>query len=66
MRKTATHEQVGKEVRVAIQRIGGSMPEDLPPVEHIKQVEKRLKSAPPKLELEEKDAKGLAGSEEAK
>jgi DNA-damage-inducible protein D len=65
-RAIQTHEQVGKEVRVAIQRIGGSMPEDLPPVEHIKQVEKRLKSAPPKLKLEEKDAKGLAGSEEAK
>lgn len=42
------------------------MPEDIPPVEHIKQVEKRLKSSPPKLELEDKDAKGLAGSEEAK
>jgi len=35
-----THEQVGKEVRAAIQRIGGTMPENLPPIEHIKEVEK--------------------------
>lgn len=59
-----THEQVGKEVRVAIQRIGGVMPENLPPEEHIKQVEKRLKSSPAKLRLESKEAKGLASSEE--
>lgn len=65
-RAIQTHEQVGKEVRVAIQRIGGTMPEDLPPVEHIRQVEKRLKSAPPKLKLEDKEAKGLTGSEENK
>lgn len=58
-----THEQVGKEVREAIKRIGGTMPENLPPAEHIKQVEKRLKGAPPKLELEDKDAKGLTGQE---
>lgn len=56
-----THEQVGKEVRAAIQRIGGTMPENLPPAEHIKQVEKRLKSGPAKLKLEDKDAKGLVG-----
>ncbi|MCI0694519.1 hypothetical protein L0337_21230 [candidate division KSB1 bacterium] len=48
----------------AIQRIGGTMPEDIPPVEHIKQVEKRLKSMPAKLKLEDKDAKGLAGGQE--
>ncbi|NCO83759.1 MAG: DNA damage-inducible protein D [Nitrospirae bacterium] len=56
-----THENVGKEVRDAIKRIGGTLPEQLPPAEHIKQVEKRVKSAAPKLELEEKDAKGLIG-----
>lgn len=60
-----THEQVGKEVRVAIQRIGGTMPENLPPAEHIKQVERRLKSSPAKLKLEDKEAKGLAGGEES-
>jgi DNA-damage-inducible protein D len=49
-----THEQVGKEVRAAIQRIGGTMPEDIPLIEHINQVEKRLKSAPAKLKLEDK------------
>ena len=50
-----------KEVREAIKRIGGTMPEDLPPGEHIKRVEKRLKKAKPKLELEGPDARGLAG-----
>jgi DNA-damage-inducible protein D len=59
-----THLQVGKEVRDAIKRIGGTMPENLPPAEHIKEVQKRLKSATPKLELEEKDAKGLTGGKE--
>jgi len=59
-----THENVGKEVRDAIKRIGGTPPEQLPPAEHIKQVEKRVKSAAPKLELEEKDAKGLIGKSE--
>jgi len=56
-----THERVGKEVRSAIQRIGGTMPENIRPAEHIKEVEKRLKEATPKLELDEKDAKGLGG-----
>ena len=56
-----THENVGKEVRDAIKRIGGTLPEQLPPAEHIKQVEKRIKGAAPKLELGEKDAKGLIG-----
>lgn len=60
----ATHEQVGKEVREAIKRIGGIMPENIPPAEHIKQVEKRLKSARPKLELEARDAAGLIGDTE--
>ncbi|MBI4937107.1 MAG: DNA damage-inducible protein D [Nitrosomonadales bacterium] len=56
-----THEQVGKEVRAAIERIGGTLPEHIPPAEHIKEVEKRLKGAVPKLELAEKDAGGLLG-----
>ena len=34
-----THENVGKEVREAIKRIGGTLPEHLPPAEHIKHVE---------------------------
>ena len=53
------HNQVGKEVRAAIQRIGGTPPEDLAPAEHIQAVKKRLKGAKPKLELEKKDSKGL-------
>jgi DNA-damage-inducible protein D len=56
-----THEQVGREVRAAIQRIGGTMPENINPAEHIKVVQDRLKDVTPKLELEDKDAKGLTG-----
>ncbi|MFH1233632.1 MAG: DNA damage-inducible protein D [Patescibacteria group bacterium] len=59
-----THEDVGKEVRDAIKRIGGTLPEHLSPAEHIKLVEKRVKSVSPKLKLEEKDAKGLIGHSE--
>lgn len=61
-----THENVGKEVRDAIARIGGTRPEHLQPAEHIKVVEKRIKNTAPKLELEEKDAKGLIGNPEDK
>ena len=59
-----THENVGKEVREAIARIGGTPPEHLSPAKHIKLVEKRVKNSSPKLELEEKDAKGLIGHSE--
>jgi|GEM_PF-2092102 len=55
------HGQVGKEVREAIQRIGGELPENIPPAEHIKQVEKRVKGAAPKIELDKHDAGGLLG-----
>ena len=58
-----THMQVGREVRAAIQRIGGTPPEKLPPAEHIKEVKKHLKGVKPVLELEDKDAKGLVGPE---
>ena len=61
-----THGQVGKEVREAIRRIGGTMPERLPPAEDIKQIEKRLKESPPHLELDGPDAKGLTGPEQKK
>ena len=64
-RAIQTHEEVGKEVRQAIQRIGGTMPENIPPAEPIMQVEKRLKQATPRLELDGSDAKGLAGGDEA-
>jgi DNA-damage-inducible protein D len=40
------------------------MPENIPPAEHISEVEKRIKNTPPLLELEEKDAEGLVGKEE--
>jgi len=60
------HEQVGKEVRQAIERIGGTPPEKIPPAEHIKEVEKRLKNATPKLELDEREAGGLLGDSSKK
>ena len=56
-----THEQVGKEVRDAIKRIGGTLPENITPVEHISNVEKRLKAATPKLKLDDREAGGLLG-----
>jgi len=56
-----THEQVGTEVRDAIKRIGGTLPENIAPAEHIREVKKRLKTTTPKLELEERDAGGLLG-----
>lgn len=58
-----THKEVGREVREAIKRIGGTLPENLPPAEHIKQVEKRIKQVTPKLELDGPDAQGLTGKE---
>lgn len=60
-RAIRTHESVGKEVRDAIKRIGGTLPEEIPPAEHIKTVEKRVKAVTPKLALDEKDASGLLG-----
>lgn len=56
-----THEQVGKEVRDAIKRIGGTLPENIPPAEHIKEVGKRIKHTTSKLTLDEREAKGLLG-----
>ncbi len=66
MQAIQTHEQVGREVRDAIKRIGGTLPEQLPPAEHIKEVEKRIKTATPKLELHERDATGLLGEKNDK
>ena len=61
VRAIQTHQEVGAEVRRAIERIGGTMPEDIPPAEHIKDVKERIKSAQPKVELEGNEAKGLMG-----
>jgi DNA-damage-inducible protein D len=58
----STHEQVGREVRQAIQRIGGTPPENIPPAEHIKQVQKRIKGSVPRLRLDDRDAGGLLGA----
>ena len=55
-----THEEVGKEVRAAIAKIGGTPPENIPPAEHIKNVKKRLKTSKPRLLLASKDTMGLA------
>jgi len=58
------HGEVGKEVRDAIRKIGGTMPEDIPAVEHIRVTKKRVKQAVPKLELEADDARGLVGEDD--
>lgn len=57
------HEQVGREVRAAIKKIGGDLPETIPSAEHIRQVEQRVKTTSQKLMLDDRDAKGLRGSE---
>ena len=57
------HEQVGKEVRAAIERIGGTPPEKIAPAEPIKVVEECVKSATPKVQLADKDASGLLGKD---
>lgn len=58
-----THHRVGREVRAAIVRIGGTLPENLPPAEPIAQVKKRLQASAAKLKLAGPDAQGLVGEE---
>lgn len=58
-RAIRTHEQVGKEVREAITRIGGALPENIPPAEPIQNVKKRVKAAIPHLDLEVRESQGL-------
>ena len=58
-RAIQTHNEVGREVREAIRRIGGVLPECIPPAEPIKDVEKRIEAASSHLRLTERDAKGL-------
>jgi DNA-damage-inducible protein D len=55
------HEEVGREVRTAIQRIGGTLPENIQPVESIQTLERRLRDTTGRIELDDKDAKGLIG-----
>jgi DNA-damage-inducible protein D len=55
------HHSVGREVRAAITKIGGTMPEHIPADEHIKHVEKRVRSAQPRVALEGPEAAGLLG-----
>lgn len=57
------HQTVGKEVRTAIERIGGTPPEQIAPAEHIKEVEKRLKSTTPNMQIGAQDAGGLLGQD---
>jgi hypothetical protein len=54
-----THEEVGKKCAKAIKRFGGVMPEKIYSAEHVNKIEKRFKSTPLLLELDEKDAKGV-------
>lgn len=53
------HENVGKTVRAAIEEIGGILPENIPPAEPIKAVEKRLKTTPPRVTVDPKDTLGI-------
>jgi len=55
-----THAKVGKEVRAAISRINGTLPENIPPAEPIKAVQKRLKAVPTRLTLNPKDSLGTS------
>lgn len=50
-----THEMVGKKVRSTIEDLGGTLPENLPPAEPIKNVKKRIKTVPPRLVFDSKD-----------
>lgn len=59
-----THYQVGKEVREAINRIGGTAPENSPAAEHIKTVAKRIKGTTKQLQLQQQNTKSLAGGEQ--
>ena len=51
-----THAMVGKEVRKAIEEIGGTLPENIPPAEPIRKVKKRLKTTNPCLIVAPEDA----------
>jgi len=42
-----THREVGETVRGTIKELGGTMPEDEPALEHIRQAQKRLKQMAP-------------------
>ncbi len=53
-------------MREAIRRIGGTMPESLPPAEDIRQVERRLKDSPSHLELNSPDAHSLTDPDRKK
>jgi DNA-damage-inducible protein D len=48
-----THFEVGKKVRKTIQKLGGTMPENLPPTESIKKLEKKAEQ--PKLKNPKKN-----------
>lgn len=54
-----THEMVGKKVRSTIEEIGGNLPENIPPVEHIKKVKQRLKSTHSILVIEPGNSLGI-------
>lgn len=50
-----THYEVGAKVRQTIKELGGTMPEDLPTVENIKQIEKKKKQKQLKSKKKEAD-----------
>jgi len=55
----AVHEKVGQGVRSLIEDFRGTMPENIPPAEPIKTVEKRIKTVKPRLLLDPKDSLGI-------
>jgi hypothetical protein len=57
-----THETVGKEVRKAIEKIGGTLPENLPPAEPIKMIKKRIKTNQPRLVLDSKETLAITNN----
>lgn len=54
-----THEIVGKKIRSTIAEIGGTLPENIPPAEPIKDVKKRIKTSQHVIELDFNDMTGL-------
>jgi len=51
---------MAKRIIISNAEIGGTLPENIPPDEPIKSVEKRLKTSQPRLTLEPQDAMGIA------
>ena len=58
------HYQVGEKVRTTIEEIWGTMPEDLPKVEHVKEAESRVQSLERRMQSKTNSWELIANSEE--